>query len=123
MGIELRELKPLIRSSIINAWQDALVSRIDRSGQVRRSLSQVAGVQKAEEAVSPAGTVFQNNPRSSPSRKRVPIVLGSLSLLERSALNPSLGVKPYIFLSVDEVSYGVSITSFPLALILRSHRT
>lgn len=35
--------------------QDALVYRIDRSGQVRWSLSQVAGVQKAEEAVSPAG--------------------------------------------------------------------
>ena len=34
--------------------QDALVYRIDRSGQVRWSLSQVAGVQKAEEAVSPA---------------------------------------------------------------------
>ena len=33
---------------------EAVVYRIDRSGQVRWSLSQVAGVQKAEEAVSPA---------------------------------------------------------------------
>jgi hypothetical protein len=46
----------LFHSQWLARGQDALVYRIDRSGQVRWSLSQVAGVRvpKAEEAVSPA---------------------------------------------------------------------
>lgn len=44
----------LFHSQWLASGQDALVFRIDRSGQVRWSLSQVAGVPKAEEAVSPA---------------------------------------------------------------------
>lgn len=53
----LRRIYPyLFHSQWLARGQDALVYRIDRSGQVRWSLSQVAGVRvpKAEEAVSPA---------------------------------------------------------------------